>query len=253
MKYTRLGRMEAYVASREFVSLDELCEMFGKSKNTIRRDVSELVASGVAEKVYGGVKAIKRPPNALISFSDRSIAHSDAKKEIGRLAAQHINEGDIIFIDSGTTVMNILPHLSAFNGLTILSNNLYVITYCMNYPGINAISFGGQLCLETASFSANYCSLENLRQFNISKAFMSATGVSLNKGATNTTSAEATIKREVVNISATNILLADTSKFGNSALLTYAELSAFQYVITDEPPSAEYAQYFREKSVVCEC
>ena len=55
MKVSRLNSIEQYVISRETVSIDELCEVFGVSKNTIRRDLNELEMRGHITKVYGGV------------------------------------------------------------------------------------------------------------------------------------------------------------------------------------------------------
>ena len=57
MKVSRLNSIEQYVISRETVSIDELCEVFGVSKNTIRRDLNELEMRGHITKVYGGVTA----------------------------------------------------------------------------------------------------------------------------------------------------------------------------------------------------
>lgn len=246
MKYNRQRELEEYVSKRDFVSLDELCQMFDKSKNTIRRDVAELVKAGAMEKVYGGVRAVKTPADSLLSFTDRTIKHSEEKEHIGALAAPFVKEGDVIFVDSGTTVLQLIPHIAALSGITVLSNNLHVLTCCMEYPSLNTISFGGQLNPETASFSSNFCSLDNLRRFNINKAFMAATGVSVSKGATNSSPGELPIKRSIVENSDECFLLVDAAKFDHAALLTYAELDQFQYVVTDKAPPAAYLTFFEE-------
>ena len=58
MKISRLNAIEEYVLSKKTVSIDELCEVFSVSKNTIRRDLNELEARGHIAKVYGGVTAV---------------------------------------------------------------------------------------------------------------------------------------------------------------------------------------------------
>lgn len=247
MKYDRLKELESYARDKEFVSLDELCQVFQKSKNTIRRDVAQLVDSGRLKKVYGGV--IPPPAPAVVAFSERVVHQAEEKQEIGRKAAQFVKSGDSIFLDTGTTTVNMIPHLGQLHDVTILTNNLYVILACMERPNLNVITLGGQLNLETAAFSSQYCAIENLKNFNIRKAFMTATGISMEQGVTNTSSAEAAIKKNVVERSKECFLLADTTKFGHSALLTYASLDAFQTVVTNALPPADYGDYFRRHGI----
>lgn len=249
MKYTRLPEMEEYILKRDFVSLDELCSVFEISKNTIRRDVAELLKNGAVEKVYGGVRALKPSGGVLLSYNERTVKHAEEKQAIGRAAAAFVEDNDIIFIDSGTTALTILPHLAEYNNVTVLTNNLHAANQCMDYPELTTISFGGQLNIATASFSANFLDMDNLKSFNVTKAFMTATGVSLEKGATNSSPGELPIKKSMVENSGTCILMADSTKFGHAALLTYAELCRFQYVITDKKPAREYLDYFKEHDV----
>ncbi len=250
MKFTRLSSMEEYILSRDFVSLDELCSVFGKSKSTVRRDVSDLVSNGLIEKVYGGVKAVKHS-RKLVSFSERIIKMPDEKLVIGKLAAEYVEDGDIIFIDSGTTTLNMIPFLANVGNITVLTNSMYVINRCMEYPNLKIISFGGLLNLETASFTADYCSLDHIKRFNIRKAFMAATGVSIENGATNASPGEMNIKNLITKISDTCFLLVDATKFDRSALLTYADLPDFRYVITDRKPPDTYISFFAEHNIIC--
>ncbi|MDR1534248.1 MAG: DeoR/GlpR family DNA-binding transcription regulator [Planctomycetota bacterium] len=248
MKYPRLREVEEYVLKRDFVSLDELCHTFGKSKNTIRRDVSELVKNGAFEKVYGGVRTIKTPMVIKQSFVDRSAMYQAGKQSIGALAARFVADNDIVFLDSGTTTLHMLPHLAERSNVTLLTNNLHAINFCLEHPNINAISLGGQLNPATASFSSNYSPVDHLENFNIFKAFMAATGVSIEKGATNTVG-ELAIKKKIMERSDVCYLLVDSSKFDRSALLTYAELSAFHCVVTDTEPPARYLTFFRDNGI----
>lgn len=246
MKYTRMRDMEEYIIERDFVSLDELCEIFERSKNTIRRDVTELVQSGIVEKVYGGVRAAKPPSDIILSFTQRNIKRFAEKQIIGALAAEFVEDNDVIFIDAGTTTLTMLPHISERNGVTVLTNNLHAISRCMDYANINTILFGGQLDTETASFTSHFCSMDNLQSFNINKAFMAGAGVSIEKGITNISLGEMEIKQRIVQKSDKCFLMADSTKFNHSALLTYAPLETFRYVITDKQPSEEYLDFFSQ-------
>lgn len=246
MKYTRQYEIEKYVLDQDCVSLDELCERFGASKNTIRRDVAQLLRKGTMEKVYGGVKAIRNTAPGMVNYTDRSGRCLPEKQRIGEMAARYVKSGDVIFLDSGTTTIQILPHIAQLSGVTVLTNNLQALNLCLGYPQLNAIAFGGQLNPDTASFSASFCALDNLCSFNVNKAFMAATGISVEKGATNSSPGELAIKKSVMGISDECILLADADKFGRTALLTYAPLSAFHRVVTDRPPAPEICAFLAQ-------
>lgn len=104
MRADRIDRLEAYILEQRSVSLDQLCQVFGISKPTLRRDLEALMPRRTIEKVYGGVVAIA-PKNALAegltSFSERNIKNADAKARVARLAADTIEDNDVIFIDTG--------------------------------------------------------------------------------------------------------------------------------------------------------
>lgn len=247
MKYPRLRKIEEYIATRDFVSWEELCSVLGKSKNTVRRDVADLARDGLLEKVYGGVRP-RRSPDILHNFTERTVKAPDEKGVIGTLAAGFIHDRDVIYLDSGTTTLNILTHITQRVGLTILTNNLHAIYYLIDYPNLDVISLGGELNRDTRSFGSNHCSLDKLESLNINKAFMAATGVSIENGVTNTIG-ELAIKQKIVERCDQCYLLADSSKFDRSALLTYADITAFQYVITNQPPPARYIEYFQRNNI----
>lgn len=247
----RRKEIAQYIQAREQVSLDELCDVFKKSKNTIRRDINDLESLGVLQKVYGGVRAIElpSPTGEIVSFTDRTVKNVTEKNRICELAAPLVNDGDVIFIDSGTTVINIIEHLALKKNLTIITNNFHVLHKCIQYPGINTVSFGGQLNTVTASFMSNFFFSDYIQMFNINKAFLSATGVSIESGTSNTSPFEAEIKKGIVQKSNVNILLVDHTKFDRNALLTYSSLNRFQYVVTDCAPSQKYLDYFAKNDL----
>lgn len=249
MKYTRQREIEKYVLEHEYASLDALCGHFNISKNTVRRDIAQLVENGSVKKVYGGVQAVQTAAPAMINYTDRSSSSLSEKEAIGAMASQYVQNRDVIFLDSGTTTIHVLPHIARLSGVTVLTNNLQALNKCLEYPQLNTIAFGGQLNPESASFSANFCSLDNVFSFNINKAFMAATGISVEKGVTNSSPGELAIKKTVMEISDECILLADESKFGRAALLTYAPLTAFSRVVTNRCPVAEICDFLSDNGI----
>ena len=225
MKVSRLNSIEQYVISRETVSIDELCEVFGVSKNTIRRDLNELEMRGHITKVYGGVTATV--PSGAVPTPIRSSLNTVDKSLIGRLAAEEVEDGDTIFIDSGTTTLCLLRFLVAKKRI---------------------ISLGGIYSPTTDSF-VGLSAIEALSSMRINKAFMGATGVSLTAGMTNTTFLEAEIKRAVVHRADSIYGMADSSKIGREAIVTFCHLKDLTAFITDREPPKEYVDLCHQENV----
>ena len=150
MKISRLNAIEEYVLSKKTVSIDELCEVFSVSKNTIRRDLNELEARGHIVKVYGGVTAVL--PEDVMPLPVRSGLNPSAKDHIGRLAAREIREGDTVFIDSGSTAVNVLRHLPPRIKITVVTHSLPAMVEAAKYDNVNLISLGGVFNSSTSSF-----------------------------------------------------------------------------------------------------
>jgi len=230
MKSFRLRRMEQYILEKENVSMEELCEEFDVSMNTVRLDVASLVKKGSIKKVYGGVCSNRQ--NSLVPFEERKMKHSNSKKAVCCAAARLVEDGDIIYVDSGTTTMYLTDYLDKHKNVTVLTNNLNVIMRAVPYENIQVICLPGILERKTNSFvSAETGKI--LARYNIKKAFFAATGVTENGDVTNSSSLEYEIKKEAMRNSEKKYLLLDSSKYGKSALLTYAHLGDMDRVIVD--------------------
>lgn len=248
MKLERINNIKKYLIEHETVSLDKLCEVFNVSKNTIRRDITELESLNIVKKVYGGVTLNRK--EETVPFQLRKEQNVTEKTEIGRLASELIQEGDIIFIDSGSTTVALIPFLKYKENVTVVTHSLSAINEVSKLQNLTLISTGGFHQRKTNSF-AGISTIEFLKNLNISKAFMATTGVSIEKGITNTTYLEAEIKKTLTEISDCIILMADHSKFNKSSFMRYCNLEEIDYFITDEEPSKDYKQFFKQNSIDC--
>lgn len=248
MRMSRIEQLEQYILEHKSVSIDKLCEVFQISKNTVRRDLDVLVTRGNIEKVYGGVVACDTLAGIpeLVSFNERNIKNREAKNQIAALAATYVREKDIIFIDTGTTTVGIVDHLSHLANVTVITYSIQVINRAMAYPNINLISLPGTLKRDTASLVGASCT-DYLKDFNIVRAFMACTGISVQHGVCNASTEEYNIKKMALARSNKHYLLADSSKFEKSSLMTYGEISQFQYILTEMLPSDEFRAACREQ------
>ncbi|MDI9261222.1 DeoR/GlpR family DNA-binding transcription regulator [Alicyclobacillus sendaiensis] len=242
LKSKRIQEIKSYVAQRQVVSIDELAERFAVSKNTIRRDIQELIENGEIKKIYGGV-AINDATTPLLPFAERKVRNKHEKERIGEIAAQCVNEGDIIFIDSGTTTVEMFEYLKD-KEITVVTSNLDFIVRALPYPNLTIICVGGMLERKTSSF-VSFSEPSVLVSYNIQKAFMASTGVSLEMGVTNASALETEIKRIAVERSMRTYLLVDHTKFDRYGLMTYCQLSDIDVLVTNQTPSPRYLDYAR--------
>ncbi len=246
MKENRIQELKNYIIANERASLDDLCTLFNVSKNTMRRDINELEKQSIIKKVYGGI--VLNDKKTTEPFESREEKNITSKQVIAKLASQFVQDGDIIYIDSGTTTMHMIPHLAEVHNLTIITNNLNVIMGSLPYPNLNVLCTGGVLFRTTNSF-VDMDAVNSLKKFNISKAFMASTGISITKGITNSSSFEYDIKRYMVEHCDTVVVLADATKLGRVSLTTYCELKDIHVFITNELPGDEFVDFFESNNI----
>lgn len=246
VKDSRRKQMEALVAQRENITMEELRQAFGVSMNTVRSDVAYLVRTGAVEKVYGGVRVVQHQEVPL--FTQRTDLHAEAKRAIARRAERLIGDNDIVFIDSGTTTMHLIDFLDPVKHVTVITGNLYVVGQAYNKPNVELIVLPGSMNRRTNSV-ADVSTLEFLGRYHYAKAFMGVSGISADGKLNVSTYIEYELKKQAVRQSQRAYLLADGSKFGGSSLMSYGLLSDMEEVITDAQCPQEAGEYCREHGV----
>lgn len=252
MKIDRINRIHELLKSVHNISINELCDTFNVSKNTIRRDIAELEEKGIIRKVYGGIVLTEDESASPEPFASRENRNIEAKKKIARLAASYVQDGDVIYIDSGTTTMHMIPYLTDKHQLTIVTASVHVINAASSYNNLNVIATGGSLYIPSKAFIGQSV-IKCLNSYNISKAFLASTGISLEHGATNASPLECEIKHCLVEKSCQKFLMIDHSKIDVASLMSYCDLKDLNYVVMDEKPPAKYLDYFQKYHVQLAC
>lgn len=250
MKAARIDLMEEYIIEKKSVSLESICEHFNISKSTARRDLDELVKRGRTKKVYGGIRSLESDEPAampLLPFEERDIVNQTEKDYICRQAARLIMPDDIIFIDTGTTCLQLIDYLKEIP-CTVITNSLRVSMKASPYENITIISMPGRLNRKTWSFVEHDIDFY-MQSVNIQKAFMAATGVSIRGGLTNASEDEYIVKKNVCKNSSQIYLLADHDKFDRMALYTYSTLNQITGLVTDRKPPETFVTYCENEDI----
>lgn len=225
--------MEALRKDTVIITRD-LAKRLDVSESTIRRDVDELESNGLVRRIFGGVvlntKVIPEP-----SFQTRQVTHRKEKERIGKVAAEWICNGDVVFIDGGTTTPFIIPNLLNHKDISIITCGLNIASAISpTSQNINVILVGGAVHLETQSITGPMA-LESLKIYGLrcNKAIIACTAISAELGATNRTLERIPLKRMAIEISQEMAIVADGSKIGKCALGIICPIDATHVLFTD--------------------
>lgn len=227
----------------------ELTEMLNVSAVTIRSDLRELEKIGECEIIWGGAVS-KKPPTDQETFLDqRTKLNSEAKTRIGKKAVDLIEVGQTIFIDAGTTTVEIIKHLPRdLEYLRVITPALNVAVATTYYPYIELVMPGGVLRNLTRSLIGAQ-TIRSLEMFNADLVFLASGGFSIEHGVTTGNILEVEVKRTMVKQSRKVVLTADGSKFGRSLSLNIAPISAIDMLISDDQLSDENTQQLDDAGV----
>lgn len=235
MEKLRTHRILEYLKARKTCTLAELMEHFGVSSATIHRDVLELSRRDAVERVRGGLIFRDAPYRRQggEEYATRVVTNRAAKVAAARKALACIAEGDILFLDSSTTVFELASLLTSadFAHLTIVTNSVSIIQSFRKMPAHWVlIGLGGTYDPQLNSI-LGAAALEQLAGFNITKAFVSAFGVS-DRTVTTNHERQAELIRRVLDAADRRYLLVDRSKLGRTGLYRLAARGTFDAIFT---------------------
>ena len=226
---------------------NEIMKQCNVSEITIRRDLIELEAKGLLVRTHGG--AVKsKATDMMFSYEHKISQNRQNKDAICRLAADHIYEGDIIFVDCGTTLSLITKFITKFKSLTVITTSLPVVSDLINYSNIRLSLIGGEIDSER---QATYGSVaENIiGMYHADKAFIGADGISLKKGLSSFDDKEGAVTRMMMENSDEVFLLCDSSKIEKNSFVIFASISGIDHLITDEQILPEQLKMYRSAGV----
>ncbi|MEP6950855.1 MAG: transcriptional repressor AgaR [Ginsengibacter sp.] len=216
------------------VNVNELSESLGVTGVTIRNDLAQLEKKRVLIRARGG--AIKMEQNFAdedYPLSDKQKKHLLEKREIGKRAAELIDENDTIILDSGSTTCELAKNLKKFNGLTIITNALNIATILAEYNNINVIVPGGMLKKNSLSL-VGILAERGFKDYFCDKLFLGVDGFDLDFGISTPDPEEAHLNKIMIEISKEVIVVTDSSKFQRRGLVLIAPVNKINTVVTDK-------------------
>ncbi len=225
------------------VFVKDLAKNMEVSEATVRRDLRSLADERLVELVYGGASL---PRNSDFSFNSKARRNVDAKRTIGRLAASLVQDGETIFLDSGTTIFEMIPYLKQRRGLCVIVNSArFAVELGADHE---VIVLGGKFRVDSADMIGPLATstLEQLRGF---KAFIGADGLSTEFGVTASDIDSSHLYKLAIRNARETVLMVDHSKFLAPSLFKICELQEIARIVTDRPLASEWDAYLNENGI----
>lgn len=225
------------------VSVSHLCRLTGASEATIRRDLNTLAHQGKLSKVHGGATLVEAE-EVYGKAPESSRMHTVEKDRIARYAASLIGNGDVVYLDAGSTVMQMVEYLQASKAL-FMTNSIECACR-LTWYNLQTRVLGGTLNPGAVNLVGAEA-LASLGRYNFTKAFLGIDGITIKQGFTASDPEAAAVKALAASQSQQVYVLADSSKFGRVTAASVVPLSAAR-IITDRLYDPEY----RDHTVVTE-
>lgn len=236
--------LEILIENRE-ATVASLSEALNVSGKTIREDLEKLEQQGLVRRFHGGARLANESFAGLFPGVMPNTRNEDFKTLVAQKALEYIHPGEVIALDVGSTTLAIAKLLENVP-VTVLTNDLFIISELVRKDQIRLVVPGGYR-------SRNQLVGEHFESFiapmNIQKAFISATGIHPEYGLTVFTQALVSQKRALIRAAAQTFCVADHTKFGKCALLTFAELDEVNHIITDPHVADQTVSAYSEAGI----
>jgi DeoR family transcriptional regulator, fructose operon transcriptional repressor len=225
------------------IKLQELVDQLNASESTIRRDLVQLENMKLLKRVHGGASLLQRKGLEL-TVREKTTKFQLEKQKIAEKAASFIQEGDCIYLDAGTTIFEMIPHLKAKN-VTVLTNGITHLPL-LTESGIRTMVVGGQVKVATDAIIGS-SAINFIQQYRFDKCFLGMNGIHQELGFTTPDPDEALLKKAALSLSNEAFVLADSTKLNEATFAKVADISE-AIIITDSNDDSALEMIMKNKN-----
>lgn len=234
------------LTSDKKVSVSPLAEELDVSMETIRRDLKAMEDHGLLRRIHGGaVPVVGEQDRPLV---ERTRMAAKEKSRIASLALQLLEPGMTVFLDTGTTTLALARELSSAAPLTVITNSIDVALVIARQTQHRVQVTGGSLRTNDNAL-LGYDTLDSVRKYNFDVAFMGIAAIHPESGLMDYGDHEAELRRVLVKLARSSVVLADYSKFGKKARIHTLPLRAIDVLISNKRPSDAMIQALNQAEV----
>ncbi|MFC6976900.1 HTH-type transcriptional regulator GlpR [Halomicroarcula sp. GCM10025709] len=242
----RKQEIVGYVERQDGASVSELADELRVSESTIRRDLTELNQDGLVRRSHGGALPAAHVASEP-SFAQRSVQNLDAKRLIAERAVKEITDGDVVFFDSGTTVLEVAKAAPKDGSFTAVTNSIELGFELGTGDGRLKVTGGNQR--NKSRSLVGPVGERFLRSHHFDLLFLGTNSIDLDAGLSTPNEPEGRMKQLMVDQSERVVLLADGSKFGRRSYVQFAPLTAIDTLVTEARLADERRRALRDRSI----
>src|SRR5438067_2954658 len=239
----RQQQIEHLIKERRQVRVVELSKHFGVSEPTIRRDLQKLEEMGRVRRAHGGAIAAEQATPEL-PIMQRIVECAEEKRRIGQAAAQLVQDGETIFLGSGTTTLEVARHLDGKKNVTVITNALTIANQLAGNANVTLVITGGVLRHSELSMIGHIVE-QTLKELRADKVIISMRAIDIEEGLTNADLLETMTDRVILQFAREVIVVADHTKFGKIAAGIVGPITAVQTIVTDDRTPMETIEQLR--------
>ncbi len=205
----------------------------GISVDSIRRDLRDLAAEGLCQRVYGGALP---PSPAIVDYAARQAVEPEGKRAVAAKAASMIRPGGTLILDGGTTALAVAQLLGKELECTVITNSPTIASALLQHPRVELFMLGGRIFKHSA-VTCGAAAVEASQYVSADLCFIGVTGVHPEAGLTTGDAEDAAMKRALAARAAETYILASSEKIGTASpyrVLPWGQVSG---VITDADPA----------------
>lgn len=241
----RKQQILALLATENQVMSRELSQRFGVSEDSIRRDLRELAAEGLLQRVHGGALPVSA---AIAPFETRKNVQISSKQAIARKAVQLIQPGQVVILDGGTTTTELVRALPADLAFTVITHSPGIAVALVDFPRVEVIMLGGQLYRHSV-VNVGATVLQAIALINADLFFMGVTGVHKTAGLTTGNYEEAGVKRALAARAAETVVMVSREKLNSASAFAIGDLSLASTLIVDGEPDRAMREALQQQQV----
>ncbi|MRS14475.1 DeoR family transcriptional regulator [Enterobacteriaceae bacterium RIT691] len=231
------------------VQVNDLATAFAVSTVTIRNDLAFLEKQGIAVRAYGGALICDSPlPSGEPSVEDKSTLNIALKRSIARVAADLIQPGHRVILDSGTTTFEIARLMRQHSDVIVMTNGMNVGNALLEAEGVELLMTGGHLRRQSQSFYGDQAE-QSLQNYHFDMLFLGVDAIDLERGVSTHNEDEARLNRRMCEVAERIIVVTDSSKFDRSSLHKIIDTPRIHMIIVDEGIPTESLEGLRRHGV----
>lgn len=220
------------------------------SEDTIRRDLNELAEAHHCQRVHGGALALGSLPRypSAVDFAERRDEPDFIKKALARAALPLLHAGDVVFLDGGTTNLEVARIVPATLILTIVTNSPPIATILASHPTITVIVLGGQL-LKAQQVTVGSATLAALATIHADVCLLGICSLHPDRGITALNYEEAFVKQAMLAQATTRVALVSAAKLGTGSPYAVAPITQLTHLVTESTVPDEQLAPYREQGI----